>query len=107
MQFYAPTGIINISFKMFNTVPDRNGIAILHVSLQELIVPKSQGNEIIGDSTGDTLLNELIFILLDNNAVSFINKIPGNRIFFNWLADYIRSFDRLRFYYYHHQNLTY
>lgn len=35
-----------------------------------------------------------------------INKFPGNRVFLETLTDYLITFDRLQFYFYHKQNLT-
>ena len=42
-----------------------------------------------------------------NYLIETTNKIPGNRVFLRSLTDHMITFDRLRFYYFHKQNLTY
>jgi hypothetical protein len=37
----------------------------------------------------------------------FLNSVPGNRIFVYTLMNFLSTFDRLQFYYYHKQNLSY
>lgn len=45
--------------------------------------------------------------MMNNNATTFINQLPGSRIFLNFLANQYRLLDRMEFYYYHHQNFTF
>lgn len=40
---------------------------------------------------------------MNNNATSFANQLPGNRIFLNILTNQYRLLDRMEFYYYHKQ----
>lgn len=41
-----------------------------------------------------------------NQLTLILNKIPGNRIFLFTLTNFMLTFDRLQFYYFHRQNLT-
>ena len=45
--------------------------------------------------------------LLLNNVTSSMNAVPGSRIFTYTLTNFLVNFDRLQFYYYHKQNLSY
>jgi hypothetical protein len=42
-----------------------------------------------------------------NNLTFFLNAVPGNRVFFYVLTNFMITFDRLQLYYFHRQNLTY
>jgi hypothetical protein len=48
----------------------------------------------------------LLEALMNNKFNSFMNAIPGSRIFFTYLMGYYINFDRLQLYYYHKQNFT-
>ncbi len=45
--------------------------------------------------------------ILINNFSKLINKVPGNRIIFNFITQFFSFFDRLYLYYYHQQNNTF
>ena len=42
-----------------------------------------------------------------NNFTSSLNLVPGSRIFTYTLTNFMTAFDRLQFYYFHKQNLSY
>ena len=41
-----------------------------------------------------------------NNITKGVNSLPGNRVLFYGFSSFMITFDRLQFYFYHHQNLT-
>ena len=45
--------------------------------------------------------------LVGNNVTSSLNSLPGSRVYFSAILGFLSTFDRLQFYYYHRQNLTY
>ena len=45
-------------------------------------------------------------VFLENFTES-VNLFPGSRVFTYSLTNFLLTFDRLQFYYYHNQNLTY
>ena len=76
------------------TAPDAVGAHLSHVSLRKM-----------------TLLDEEFAAVMDalllNNFTSSMNAVPGSRIFTYTLTNFLVNFDRLQFYYYHKQNLSY
>ena len=44
--------------------------------------------------------------VINNRLTLYANEIPGDRIFLRAFTDHMITFDRLRFYYFHRQNLT-
>ena len=45
--------------------------------------------------------------IMFNNLTSGLNAVPGSRVFFYTILNFLSTFDRLQFYYFHKQNLTY
>ena len=45
--------------------------------------------------------------LVGNNVTSSLNSLPGSRVYFSAILGFLSTFDRLQYYYYHRQNLTY
>jgi hypothetical protein len=94
---------------------DSNGIIISGIYLRR-IIPNSEINTTTNstsnnttDSTSLTLSTEIALMsdTIFNNLTTTLNKIPGSRIFFHTLSGYMLTFDRLQFYYYHRNNLTF
>ena len=55
----------------------------------------------------DSSLHALTEYLFWNNVTNKLNSLPGSRIYFYSILNYLSSFDRLQFYYFHRQNLSY
>lgn len=87
-----------LSFKMYGPNPDTYGPHIFLASLQYLIPIKTTTTNIL-----DNLLPSDVIL---NKFTTFLNTIPGNRIFIYTLTNFLTTFDRLQFYYYHQHNLT-
>ena len=80
---------------MYGTVPDGYGIRVSNITMQRLIL------------MADPILDSVIGGLLFNNLTSAVNSLPGSRVFLYSISNFFSAFDRLEFYYYHKQNLTY
>ncbi len=65
-------------------------------------------NSLANQKSGDYFADEnLITLIMLNKFTLFLNRIPGNRIFFSVLMNFLITFDRLQLYYFHNQNFTY
>ena len=84
-----------LSMQLFGYVPDHIGVHVSQVSLKKLIPIESQDFE------------QNVHSIIFNNFTSSMNLVPGSRIFAYTLTNYMTSFDRLQFYFYHQQNLSY
>jgi len=92
-------GNIEIFLQMLG-VKDYYGFFLSGVFLQRLVpieIPETN-NHLTATGLEKAISNEII---------TSLNKLPGNRIFLRALTDHMITFDRLRFYYFHRQNLTY
>ena len=97
--FKVAQGLMIFDIFEANTINDTFGSYLGGVEVREMI-PIYPLSEMLGP------LAPLSYPLLEQTTGS-INKIPGNRIFFETLSDFLISFDRLQFYFYHRHNLTY
>ena len=83
-----------LNLKMSGASVDALGAHVSHVALRKMI----------------PLDEEFVFVmknLMLNNFTSSMNIVPGSRIFTYTLTNFLVNFDRLQFYYYHKQNLSY
>ena len=94
---------------------DSNGIIISGIYLTR-IVPNSEINNTTNSTSNNTTdltsptRSKEIALMSDsicNNLTRNLNKIPGSRIFFHIISGHMPTFDRLQFYYYHRNNLTF
>lgn len=98
VSLYISYGKMNLSIAMLpGAVLSGGGINIMEVSVQQ----------VLSTSEKEAVINGLLDFIITNEAATSINKLPGSRIIVSCVADFMKIFDRLQFYYYHHQNLTY
>ena len=83
------------ALQMFGAPPDGYGVLVSNVKMQKIML--------ITNPWFEDLIGSIMF----NNYTSNLNSVPGNRVFFYTLTNFLATFDRLQFYFYHKQNLTY
>lgn len=49
----------------------------------------------------DSVFENLISMIMLNNLTTSLNSLPGNRVFVYTLMNFLNTFDRLQFYYFH------
>ena len=91
---FLSSGSHILNIKMSGASADALGAHVSHIALRKMI----------------PLDEEFVFVmktLMLNNFTSSMNIVPGSRIFTYTLTNFLVNFDRLQFYYYHKQNLSY
>ena len=99
------SGNVSLRIRMHGYTPNAVGAHVGLVSLTEFFTYDTSTNDNAQPSSYLAEL-ELFQDVMTNQFSSHLNAIPGNRIVFHTLTNYLVSFDRLQFYYYHKQNLT-
>jgi hypothetical protein len=100
------TNVTNISNTSSNSSTSSNASVPSNSSASNssnAIVPPESAVPAQMDSNFADAVSELML----NNYTQALNKIPGSRIFAYTLTNFLSAFDRLQFYYYHEQNLSY
>ena len=83
-----------ISFKMEAATGDTWGIGLLKVNLQRMIPVAETKN-----------IKEISSVMF-NNFTGSLSVVPSSRLFLYSLLNFLITFDRLQFYYFHSQNLS-
>lgn len=102
VELNLTSGSNNITFVM-NGLSGGKGIYIDNVYLQKVIPETVITNTDYFKNNGALALSGMV----NNTVTSMVNKIPGTRVFLSQLLSFNINLDRLHFYYYHKQNLTY
>ena len=89
-------GNLTISMMMTGGANDCWGTVVTNVSVFKVYRPIENQQ-----------FESFVSLMMNNNATTFMNQLPGNRIFLNFLVNQYRLMDRMEFYYYHKQNLTF
>ena len=91
----APAENLTLSLKQMGTPRGGYGILVSNIKMQKLVPTQ--------DSTLEGLTNSLFW----NNMTDNLNSLPGSRIFLSSILGFLSAFDRLQFYYFHRQNLSF
>lgn len=100
-----PVGANELKMQMHQGLPPDNfGLFVTGAYVQQLIPhPTNSTNPSQASKSTEIATLET---LITNPFSQLSNKAQGGRIFLRALSDHMITFDRLRFYYFHRQNLT-
>ena len=102
----ATVGNLLLDVHETNTINDTFGSYLGDIQLKQLILIEGSNAALVPLSSTLGSVRVIASPLLDNVTGS-INKLPGNRIFAKTLSGFLLAFDRMQFYYFHQQNLTF